>query len=474
MNGGRRRPGPTPRGPAAAGARPDPPDPRRAARAGARPVHAWEQARWVWHVLFLGLAALCAVVALADPDRSAGARLAVAGLAAAFVAWYVALGTRVMMSGWPPLPALGALAPGVALWATLVVLHPVWFFAVAGLYSLLFSSLDTRPAVLATLALTVLLAALQVRAASGPLAPAEVVVLLLLVGTGAAVASWLGIWIGRIIGQSMQRQRLIETLGATRHQLARAERQAGVLQERQRLASEIHDTLAQGFTSIVMLLEAAEASLPPGAGTAARHLAQARDTARENLAEARRFVEELAPVSLSDGAPLGDALRRVAQRLEDETGIATAASVQGEPPPLPVAAEVTLLRAAQEALANVRKHARAGRVEVVLAYSPDAAELRVTDDGVGFDPVVLARLGTGHTGGFGLAGLRRRAERLGGEARVASGPGAGTTVHVRLPTARGAHGEHEPGEPGIMASPGPPAEPAARPASGAAGPGSEG
>ncbi|HKE98216.1 MAG TPA: sensor histidine kinase [Actinomycetes bacterium] len=428
---------------------------------GERPAHAWEQARWVWHALFHGLALVCAVVALSDQDRPA--RLAVAGLAAAFVAWYALLGGRVLMRARPLPRALAAIVPGVALWAALVVLHPVWFFAVAGLFSLIFASLDTRPALLATLALTALLAGLQLRAQGSSPAPGELLALLLLVAAGAVVAGWLGIWIGRIIGQSMERQQLIEQLEATRDQLARAERHQGVLQERQRLASEIHDTLAQGFTSIVMLLEAAEASLPAGADASARHLAQARDTARENLAEARQFVEELPPVPLTgEGATLGGALRRAARRLAEETGVAATASVAGEPVPLPVAAEVTLLRAAQEALANVRRHAHAGRVEVTLAYLGDAAELRVADDGDGFDPVAPATLGAGRTGGFGLAGLRRRAERLGGEARVRSSPGAGTTVSVRLPAGQPVH---EQGDPGIITTsgtaggPGPPGRP---------------
>jgi signal transduction histidine kinase len=145
------------------------------------------------------------------------------------------------------------------------------------------------------------------------------------------------VWITRIIHQSAERRRLIEQLQATRQELAVAEREAGRLAERGRLSREIHDTLAQGMISIVLLLEATEDALPAGSFKARRYLEQALRTARENLGEARHLVWELRPESLAT-APLGEALRRLAQRLGEETGISATATVTGRPgscPPTP-------------------------------------------------------------------------------------------------------------------------------------------
>jgi DNA-binding NarL/FixJ family response regulator len=152
--------------------------------------------------------------------------------------------------------------------------------------------------------------------------------------------------------------------------LAAAEREAGVLEERQRLAREIHDTLAQGFTSIVMLLEAAEAEIGSDQAAAARHLDQARRTARESLGEARGVVWALQPEAL-ERTSLPEAIGRIAHRLQEETGVMARSMVTGTPRQLPRQAETALLRAAQEGLANVRKHARAKEVVLTLSYVAD-------------------------------------------------------------------------------------------------------
>ena len=162
-------------------------------------------------------------------------------------------------------------------------------------------------------------------------------------------------------------------------------RQIGALEERQRLAREIHDTLAQGFASIVMHLEAAEQALPAQPETALDHLDGARRTAREGLAEARRVVWALRPEIL-EGTSLPEAIERIAQRWSEESGVAVSTDVTGTPRPLPTHTEATLIRAAQEALANVRKHARAQAVAITLSFMEDVVALDVRDDGMGFDP----------------------------------------------------------------------------------------
>ncbi|GAA4218762.1 hypothetical protein GCM10023075_01820 [Streptosporangium album] len=219
--------------------------------------------------------------------------------------------------------------------------------------------------------------------------------------------------------QSEDRSALIEELEAQRAEVARLSAEHGALTERERLAGEIHDTLAQGFTSIIMLLQAADAQPDP-----ARHLALAVQTARENLAEARALMAALSPAPL-DGSTLDEALVRLADRLGEEAGIAVTFTVHGESRPLPPSAEVVLIRAAQEALANVREHAAAGRVDVSAAYGPRTVTLEVRDDGHGFDPSVAAD-------GYGLRGMRSRVEQAGGSMRVRSSREGGTVLTVEV------------------------------------------
>jgi signal transduction histidine kinase len=239
----------------------------------------------------------------------------------------------------------------------------------------------------------------------------------------------LGRWIYTIIDQSRERASLIEELGRTRAELAAANRQAGVLAERQRLAGEIHDTVAQGFTSIIMLLQAADAAVPHEPATARKHLALALQAARDNLAEARALVAALAPADL-ESAALDGALRRLTDTAAAQREIAAEFEVTGTPRPLPRPAEVMLLRVGQEALANAGKHAQAGRILVRLRYADGVVGLDVTDDGIGFEPGRPA-------GGFGLRGMRTRVDQQGGRLDVRSTPGQGTTVSVELPLLNG-------------------------------------
>jgi signal transduction histidine kinase len=211
-------------------------------------------------------------------------------------------------------------------------------------------------------------------------------------------------------------------------------REAGILRERQRMAHEIHDTLAQGFTSIVMNLEAAEGVMRPDSGRVQHHLDQARLTARESLAEARRLVWALRPEPL-ERASLPEALGRLAERWSKDSGIAAIVTTTGTPRPLPSEVETTLFRVAQEALANVRKHAKgASRVALTLSYMGDTVALDARDDGPGFDPARKVGEKRGRNpGGLGLKGMRERVERIGGTLSVESAPGDGSTLTVELP-----------------------------------------
>jgi signal transduction histidine kinase len=243
----------------------------------------------------------------------------------------------------------------------------------------------------------------------------------------------------RVLNQNLERALLIEQLTSTRHELAAAHHGAGVLAERHRLAGEIHDTLAQGFTSIVTLVQAAEAGLRPDQEETRRLLDLALATARDNLAEARALVAALSPADLGpadlgpaglagqpDGDRLGDALCRVAAATSAEAGIGADAVVEGTVRALPTGTEVVLLRVCQEALANVRKHAMASTVRVRLYYADDTIRLEIADDGGGFDVDAA-------NGGYGLRGMRDRVQLVGGTMRVTSAPGAGTAILAEVP-----------------------------------------
>jgi len=224
---------------------------------------------------------------------------------------------------------------------------------------------------------------------------------------------------------------LAENAGLHEQLLTQA-REAGVLDERQRMAREIHDTLAQGLTGIVTQLQAAEQAAADPAEWH-RHFASAAGLARESLTAARRSVDALRPEAL-ETARLSGAVAAVAKRWSELHGIAVRVTATGAERPLSPAAESALLRAAQEALANVAKHAKASRVGLTLSYMEHEVALDVRDDGSGFDrAAVPARA----EGGFGLVAMRQRIEALAGTLQVESEPGEGTAVSACVPAASG-------------------------------------
>ncbi|MDJ0345285.1 sensor histidine kinase [Streptomyces sp. H10-C2] len=242
-----------------------------------------------------------------------------------------------------------------------------------------------------------------------------------------AFSAAFGGWIIRIITQSAERADLIAELDASREAVARLSAERGALAERARMSREIHDTLAQGFTSLLMLVQAVESELDSEPEQARRHLGLMARTARENLAEARALVAGDGPTGLEDGS-LPDAVRRLAVRHHEQTGAPAAVAVTGPARALPPGVEVVILRGCQESLANARRHAGPdARVTVSLEYTPGTLCLRVRDAGRGFDT------GAG-TAGYGLAGIRARAGEIGGTAGVTSAPGDGTEVVISLPT----------------------------------------
>jgi len=235
---------------------------------------------------------------------------------------------------------------------------------------------------------------------------------------------FIGVWIGRIETRSEQRQALVDELREAQQTIEALGREAGAGSERERLAREIHDTIAQDLTGIVLLAQRAARDMAGGdaEGVAAR-LASLEESARTALAETRALVAASASPGLgADG--VGAALTRLGERFERETGVAVtvesrvSASIGRD-------LEVVLLRCTQEGLANIRKHANAGRVRVTLVLDAAEHSLRLHDDGDGFDPGVS-------TSGFGLAGMRERLALVGGTFDVASDED-GTVLTVTLP-----------------------------------------
>lgn len=230
-------------------------------------------------------------------------------------------------------------------------------------------------------------------------------------------------------------RRLSETLeenAALHARLLTQAREAGIVDERARMAREIHDTIAQGLTGIVTQLEAA-GSADDDPEVRRRHIDTASALARESLTEARRSVAALAPGRLAD-ARLPDAIADVAKKWAEQTGVEVHVETTGEPRPLLAEIEVTLFRVAQEALANVGRHAQASRAGLTLSYMDDIVVLDVRDDGRG--------IADGTPTGFGLAGMEQRVRRVSGTLSVESGPGEGTALSASVP-AIPATGEEE-------------------------------
>lgn len=242
---------------------------------------------------------------------------------------------------------------------------------------------------------------------------------------GAGVALLIGLGYRALAREAAERETLLAELLATRDRLAASEREQGVLSERSRLARELHDTVAQGLSSIRLLLFAAEQADPDRPGI--EHVRLARETAADALAETRRFIRELTPPSLDRG--LGSALRRLGDQWTRDGLTVTVTAARDDR--IPMDEQTALLRIAQGALANVAQHAGAANVRVALDVDASQVRLVVADDGSGFDPAA-ARAVAASTDSFGLRAIQERVDQLGGDLLIDSAPGRGTTLTVTL------------------------------------------
>jgi signal transduction histidine kinase len=384
----------------------------------------WQRMLPWWHVGCAVTIALTAAVTL----LTGAPWLVVLPLGLLAVA-YLALGRRALRTDAPG-RGVAYLLVAAALLAWTVHLHPAGMLLLICLYPQCFAMID-RFVRAAPVAIVITAAGYAASAqhdgwTHGAVVSAGVVGLI-----SVSVALAIGLFVDTIVRESDRRAELVDALTAAQEELAGAHHQAGVHAERERLAREIHDTLAQGFTSIIVLARAidsvlarATASGPAEDGGVRDKLALLEETAAANLAEARALVAALPPADLHDGGLLG-ALRRAADRCSRENGLPARLVVHGSPRSLEPSYDVVLLRVAQEALANVAKHSRAQHVVVTMSYAETDTSLEVCDDGVGLPHDVPP--------GFGLAGMRQRVEAADGLLCVEPTPGGGTTVRVVLP-----------------------------------------
>jgi signal transduction histidine kinase len=363
-----------------------------------------------WDAFFAVVAVAVAAATLAVDEHSLGRRLLAVAAIAGMILLHGLVGRRLVRHD---ADGLTVLLGQIGLFAVAVAAVPFTTWLLFALIPLIFQLASLRMAILLVI-LTNLVAPVVDLVES----PEQLGVDLMIALVSAAAGIWLGFWIVRVIEQNVERGNLIRELETSRAEVARLSHEAGAAAERARLAGEIHDTLAQGFTSIITLLQAADPALRD------ERLALAVRTAKENLAESRALVAALAPAALADGS-LTDSVRRQAARFSAETGTPATVRVTGDERALPTKVEVVLLRAAQEALTNVRRHAGASSATVLIAYAPESVRLVVRDDGCGFDPAAAD--------GFGLNGMRARADQVNGALTVRSEASSGTTIELEVP-----------------------------------------
>ncbi|MEU4410248.1 sensor histidine kinase [Streptosporangium sp. NPDC023963] len=404
------------------------------------------------NVVPYALLVLLVVILMIVEDWAGGSPLIDLGLCGLAAAWM--LGMFTLRPGWWDRPrVMGVFIAGLlVITAVLVIRHPVFGLFTPAAYIYSFTVLRWPWRLLGVAATAVLAGTAQ---ASG-VPKADALGLAMHVTIVAFnIAMMCGCaWVLRLAEKEEERrEQTLEELSRTNRlleaslaenaglhaQLLAQAREAGVLDERRRMAREIHDTLAQGLTGIIAQLQAAE-QMHEVPAPWRRPFSAVKTLARESLAEARRSVDALRPEPL-ETARLSDALADVADRWSRLHGLAVQVTTTGTVRPMTPEAEFALLRTAQEALANVAKHARATRVGVTLSYLEHEVALDVRDDGRGFEPSGLeaGTVGNGAPrppspgGGFGLTIMRQRVEGLSGSLRIESEPGAGTGISACIP-----------------------------------------
>lgn len=378
-------------------------------------------ARFGLHAITLALSVVTAVRAAVD-----GAPLWLAILCAlAFLACYGAGGLRLARATSARSVVWVLVLTGVWIASLAVSAEFVWL-----LFPLILVGGHMLRAgwAIAYTALVIAIAVFAPLAHGGSLTTAAVI--------GSVIGGLFGLGIARgyttLLRDAAERRRLIATLvqsqdemAALQDELARSQRDAGATAERTRLSRDLHDTIAQDLSSIALLARSAAASADPAT------LEQIERLARSGLEDTRRIVHALAPSQLEDGA-IVEAVRRIAEGFAADTGLAVTVEADPALPALGSAVDVALLRTAQSAIANVRRHAHATRLTITISDMGDSVRMDIADDGRGFDVRAWER-GVGSSDSYGLAAMRARLRELGGGLDVESEPGGGTVLSAHVP-----------------------------------------
>ncbi|MCU1570675.1 MAG: sensor histidine kinase [Naasia sp.] len=374
--------------------------------------------RW-WHLAFGGVPLVGLLLALVFASPGSSLALALAGVAAYPLLWFT--------FGWRSFDdrriGLGFTALLLAATAAAILAEPNLAVLQTLLFPFVWSRSDsTREAILLNFAVAVVVM-LALIPAYGPL-PAALLPAAAIAAISLTFSIAFGSWISRIAHWGEERARLLDDLTAAQDGLASAHREHGVATERERLARELHDTLTQSLTGLVMAAERAQRSARGGDPEATlTDLALIEDTARHALGEARAMLASSASVRVEGG--LRVATERLAARFQRETGVLVDTRVHAD---LPRELEVVLLRCAQEGLANIRKHSAASSASLAIEETAAAVTLTVEDDGRG-----LPEENAAANSGFGVAGMRERVGLVGGTVALGARPGGGTRLTVIVP-----------------------------------------
>ena len=374
-----------------------------------------QNVRW-WDAAVIGIVLITGGVLAVDPPYGPDDFGAWACIAAVLVI-YLLLGRRLVRNPRTPLDLVNAALLAIAIGAG-VAFEPFISFLQALVYPMVWvAAASMRTAVVSNVFVAVGMFV-------GYFAWTDFENVLLAAGVALLSLVFslaLGFWFSRIAEYAEERGRLLGELESVQDELATMHRDAGVTSERERLAREIHDTLAQSLTGLVLLAQRASREIEP-TDAASETIVLIEQTAREALGEARALVAANAAVAVESG--LADALVRLGERFSRETGVRIETHV--EPVPLDRDLEVVLLRCTQEALANVRKHAHATSARVDVVARDDEVELTVEDDGVG-------PAGADEDSGFGVSGMRERLALVGGRLSLEPGATTGTVLRATVP-----------------------------------------
>lgn len=383
-----------------------------------RNPEAWEQWDWVWHFSAYVFLILNIIFVYSGDPRTLNFSFFLV-LSVALGLWYIPFITISTLRFWDnPKRGVLYLLLGWIIWSGLLSLAADSLVLIGIFFPLIFSRFPIRWSIGITIFQALSLYVLYIM-----LYPTEHWFAILMIILGVLIISIIiGAFITSIIKQSADRQRLIDDLTRSRANLMKVEREAGQLTERQRIARDIHDSLAQHFTSIIMHLSAAKHSNPQAIQSAVQ---QAENAAREGLGEIRRIVWDMQPEQF-EKASLVEAVEELAARWSAENNIQVKMKVTGHPRFLTSSIETALLRISQEAMHNIKKHAQAKNVNITCSFMENIFVMDIADDGLGFEPPKIKN-------GFGMKTMRDRAEELGGTLTIESEQGTGTAIAVSIP-----------------------------------------